>query len=66
MFSCPPSINKNKDFLMMKENLLVSCYDIIMELRELSESSEDYIVEMLTKLGLITYISMTSTHIFIN
>ena len=37
-----------------KENLLVSCYDIIMELRELSEISEDYIAEMLMKLGLET------------
>ena len=36
-----------------KENLLFSCYDIIMELRELSELIEDYIAEMLTKLGLL-------------
>ena len=36
-----------------QENLLVFCYDIIMELRELSKFSEDYIAEMLTKLGLV-------------
>ena len=35
-----------------QENLLVSFYDIIMELRELSKLSKDYIAEMLTKLGL--------------
>ena len=36
-----------------QENLLVSFYDIIMELRELSELSKDYIAEMLMKLGLV-------------
>ena len=35
-----------------QENLLVSFYDIIMELKELSKLSEDYIAGMLTKLGL--------------
>ena len=34
-------------------DILVYCSDIIMELRELSKLSEDYIAEMLTKLGLV-------------
>ena len=46
-------INRKKSLSFNnKENLLVSCYDIIMELRELSKLSKDYIIEMLTKLGL--------------
>ena len=39
--------------LIIKKIYYVSCYDIIMELRELSKLSEDYIAEMLTNLGLL-------------
>ena len=45
-------IERSLYLLIIKKISLLVCYDIIMELRELSELSKDYIAEMLTKLGL--------------
>ena len=56
------TINGKKSlFYNDKEILIVSCYDIIMKLSELSE---DYIAEMPVKLGLLntvaSFVSQTS------
>ena len=52
------TINGKKSLVFNdKKILIVSCYDIIMKLSELSEFSElseDYIAEMPVKLGLLT------------
>ena len=49
--------------IIKKIYLYVSCYDIIMEPRELSELNEDNIAEILTKLGLVwTYLVVYSAY----
>ena len=48
------TINGKKTlFFNEKLILLVSCHDIIMKLSEFSELSEDYLAEILVKLGLV-------------